>query len=529
MSLQQYPPRQRMINMMYLVLTAILALNVSGEVLEAFQRVNESLQQSENMLEFRNDELYTRLQNEFERDSIKTRDVWNKAQNARMLTQNFCRYVDSLKRQLATEAGGIDPETGFIKRSDDLEASTRMFVEGNSAIGEQLRNRILKYRSDLLALTPFDEKSKMDKTLAMQPPTKKDWVMASFNQVPAVAAATNLTTLMHEARSSENQVVELLIGSVDKQMNKVDRMQAGVLSPSSYVMEGEQYNAEVLVSAYSSTQHPEVYLGKILPGVITANGVPYHSESPTPPVRNPQMVATNGGKGVLKLSGAVGDHQYEGVVKVQNPVSGWDYYPFKGNYKVGKKEAVVSPKKMNVLYVGLDNPIDISVPGVPSSDVKVSIDNGRLVKMADGTMMAQVVSPGRATVKVEAVINGRTSLMGVQEFRVKRIPTPQSTVDGVTQGGNVAKQFIAQRMSVVPKLDDFVYDVPFEVVSFVCSTRKGDEIAKADNQGPVFNEKVRSMLKSLKGGDAFFIDDITVRFPNREIRKIAPIAFQVNR
>jgi hypothetical protein len=529
MSMQQLPPRQKMINMMYLVLTAILALNVSGEVLEAFQRVNESLSQSENLLGNRNNELYRQLQAEYERDSVKTKPAWIKAQQAAKLTQSFCSYVDSLKRELAENAGGIDPKTGYINRSDDLEASTRMFVESNTPKGEELRGRMVAYRKNLLEILDEADRQKLAKTLPLSEPQSKDWEMASFYQVPAVAASTNLTRIMHEARSSENQVAEIILNSIDKRLNKVDKMQAGIVSPSAYVLEGETYSADVLVSAYSSTQHPEVFLGKVNRSLFPADGSPYHSDDEIPPVANPQPVFTENGKGKLKMGGGAGDHNYEGVIRVQNPVSGWDFYPFAGNYRVGKKNVVVSPKKMNVLYIGLDNPVDISVPGVAAADLRISTDNGTLVKQPDGTFTARVVIPGRAIVKVDAMVNGKLTAMGTQEFRVKKIPTPQSTVDGVSQGGPASQQFITQRQSIVPKLDDFVYDVPFQVISFNCSIRKGSEISKAENYGPVFNEKVRNLVKTLKAGDAFFIDDIMVRFPNQEVRKIAPIAFQVNR
>jgi hypothetical protein len=148
---------------------------------------------------------------------------------------------------------------------------------------------------------------------------------------------------------------------------------------------------------------------------------------------------TEGGMGKLEQGGSgVGERKYGGIIRVKNPVGGYTFYPFEGGYQVAAKAVVVSPTKMNVLYIGVDNPMKISVPGVGQGDVSASAFQvaGTLTKNPDGTYSAKVTAVGKCQINVSAKIDGKVQAMGAEEFRIKRIPDPVPTLGGKLFGGN---------------------------------------------------------------------------------------------
>lgn len=530
-------PRQKMINMLYLVLTAILALNVSNEVLDAFKNVNDSISSSNSTVREKNADKYADFAKQYAIDSAKAKEAYMLAGRARMLSQQLYNQLEDYKKLMINEAGGIDKETGKILRDDNVDIPTRLFVENNGKRGKELKAGIEKTRKDLLSLIPnAAEREKAAKTLTLtiqDPKDKKDWEFATFNHVPVVAAVTTLTKYQNDVLNAESYIVGTLYDEVYKYDTKVDRMVAMVNSPSSYILQGEAYKADVLVAAYSSTKQPEVFIGGFTSAVKKSNDGTYEpivSKSADLPLTNAVKVNSEGGMGKLSLAAsATGNKKYTGVVRVQGSGGEYKFYPFDGEYQVAPKTAVVSPTMMNVMYVGLDNPLQVSVPGFSQSDVTASIDNGILAKNADGSYNAKVANPGRAKVVVKAKVNGRDMVMNEQEFRVKRIPDPVATLDGIPSGIDCRTGFLTSKRGVVAKVDDgFVYPAKFRVISFTAVLRQKDgSIVKRPITGPEFDATVRSWLKNIQKGESFFVDDVVVIGPAGDKRRINSLAFNV--
>lgn len=531
-------PRQRMINMIYLVLTAILALNVSNEVLDAFKGVNDSIDISNSSQQSKNGNIYSEFRKQFANDSARTAAAFSKANKARELSKYLYNLLEKHKQQMILEAGGIDRETGKIHCDDDIDVSTRLFVEqGDGKNGKELKRQIETTRKELLALLDETDRNEADHSLALKIDYSNDgraWEFAKFNHVPVVAAVTLLSKYQSDVLQAEGHVVEKLYGNIYKEVEKVDRFAAKVISPGNFVLQGEQYKADIMVAAYNSTNNPDVFLGSFTNQIKKNTDGSYDkivSASDVLPLLNPQKIDVNDGIGKLIASGTiVGNKKYTGVVRVKNTTDGkYNFYPFEGEYQVAPKMAVVAPEKMNVLYIGLDNPVDISVPGIAQSDVSAVFEgDGALVKNPDGKYFAHVRSQGTTIVKVSAKINGRLMPMGEQIFRIKRIPNPVTTLDGITQGGKATGTFIKDRVGVVPKADDFVYGtLPWKVQSYVVSIRKSIDFFKVENTSAAFNQKTKDLMKGLKKGDAVFIDDIVVMGPDNKTRTISPIAFDI--
>ncbi|MDB5282849.1 MAG: hypothetical protein JWO06_1924 [Bacteroidota bacterium] len=536
MSHSELKPRQKMINLIYLVLTAILALNVSGEVLDAFKTVNDGIGNSNTSLKTKNSDIYTDFGTQFLNDSARAEKAYKKALQARALSDKLYVLLEQYKKQMVTEAGGIDPETGKIKRDDDINVSTGLFVENEGKKGKELKKEIENTRQDLLNLLEAQDRKEAEQSFALKidgAVPGKTWEYAKFNSVPVVAAVTLLTKYQNDLLSAEGNVVAKLYSSVYKNVDKVDRFAAKVIAPGSYILQGESYKADVMVAAYNSTKDPEVFLGQFTPDVKADPDGGYKmiaSANEALPLVNPVKVDVQHGIGKLAMAGAAtGNKKYTGVVRVKNTDGVYKFFPFEGQYQVAPKTAVVSPKMLNVLYIGLDNPVDVSVPGVAQSDVIATFEgDGKLVASTDGGFKALVTTPGTTKVKVSAKIDGRVVPMGEKQFRIKRIPNPVTTIDGISSGGTATATFIDQRAGVVPKSDDFIYgSLPWKVIKYVVSIHKGMDLYKIENEGPVFNQKIKTLKKGLKKGDTFFVDEIIVMGPDQKQRSIPPLAYNI--
>jgi len=536
-------PRQKMINMMYLVLTAILALNVSAEVLNAFKTVNDGISNSNLSLQSKNADTYAILSKQYERDSVKAKEAFTKAQKAKELSARLYVLLDQYKGQIIKEAGGIDTSNGKMKRDDDIDVATRMFVENNGKTGKDLKIQIDSTRLELLNLLSAGDRAEVEKSMPLKTDgggEGKTWEYAKFNQVPAVAAVTLLSKYQNDLLSAESHVIETLFGDIDRDKHKVDKMAAMVMSPSSFVLQGEPYKADVMVAAYSSTQHPEIFIGQLNPSIKKDEHGAYAmitSPNETPPLSNPQKIEVEGGTGKILMPGnVIGNKKYTGIVRVKSPGEGYEFYPFEGEYQVAPKVAVVSPKMMNVMYLGLENDIDVSVPGVAASDITASIDGqGSLTKNTDGSYNAKPVSTGTTKVLVKAKVNGREIVMGEQQFRVKRVPDPISTVDGDVkiQGGRVTLARMKSTRALIPLMQGFDYPAHFVIVSYKMSykSHREDNISRPiDVAGPVYNAEVRDIIDHrIQPGDDVLFDDITVRGPAGDKRKISSLVFVVTR
>ena len=353
--------------------------------------------------------------------------------------------------------------------------------------------------------------------------------------MPTVAAVTLLSKYQSDVLAAEGHIVERLYGGINgENVEVVDVMEAKIISPSNYILQGEQYNADVMVAASSSTLVPEVFVGSFT-SAIKRNGKSFEvieSKSDALPLTNAVKVENEGGMGKLALSGsATGNKKYTGVVRVKSSSGSYKFYPFEGEYQVAQKSAVVSPVMMNVLYIGLDNPLSISVPGVAQSDVSASIAGaGSLSRKSDGSYTADVKTPGPLKVIVKAKVNGKEMVMGEQQFRVKRVPDPISTVDGVYETGKINRVKLQAMKGIVPILKGFEYQAKFTVVSFDLSynSKKDASITPPQSvKGPLFDAKCKALLSRAVAGDAIFIDNIIVRGPDGTNRNLNAIAFNV--
>ena len=432
-------PRQKMINLMYLVLTALLALNVSSEILNAFKVVDISLQNSSNNLAAANSTLYKSLSEKLA--DPKTADkakIWQpKADQAKKLSDDMTNYLEGLKKDLKTAAGleTVNGKESF--KEDNLEAASRLF--GTEGKGQELENKLKAYKAAMLAIDP-QIKAKFEKTLPVdvEPPvgqdgSKKDFTNAYFHMTPTVAGLTLLSKFQNNIKNAENQVVTYCHEQIGAVAVIFDKTGVLVGQSSNYVMPGQELTITAGIGAYSSAAQPQISIG--------GSGVPVID-----------------GKGTYKISASgAGSHTVPVTIRYLDQQGAPQTKTENVEYTVGTPGgAAVMLDKMNVFYIGVDNPVTIS-SGSGWDKTKVSMTGGSL-SGSTGKFTVRVTTPGKATINVNA--DGKSSTF---DFRVKEIPNP---VFKVGPGGTrmTAGSFKNQQYCRA-ELENFDFQANFSVIS----------------------------------------------------------------
>lgn len=393
-------PRQKMINLMYLVLTALLALNVSSEILNAFKTVDTSLQASSANIASANSTIYKSLTDKL--NDAKTAEqakIWApKADAAKKLSEGLYNYIESLKTDLKKESD-LKVEDGVEKfKEDDLNASSRMFLTNGK--GADLEKKIKDYREAMLNIDP-EIRKEFEKTLSIdanpikaQDGTTKPFDVGYFNMNPTVASLTLLSKFQNNVRNSENQVVSFAHSKIGEVKVRYDRFGALVGQSSSYVMPGQEITITAGVGAYSSAAAPQISIGGA-------------------------SVPTVDGQGTYKFNASGAGLQKKNVTIHYKDQNGADQTVSKEvEYTVGTPGgAAVMLDKMNVFYIGVDNPVTIGSPsGWDKTNVSISggsisgSGDKRVVRVSGGTSASITVNADKSTATFP--------------FRIKRLPDP---------------------------------------------------------------------------------------------------------
>ena len=491
-------PRQLMINLMYLVLTAMLALNVSAEVLHAFMSMDKSLTQSSNLVERSNDQLsnaiseHAEAYSQFEPFKVKASEV-------QKIAKEFHNYVATIKDDLIQQAGGL-AEDGLPKRKSDKDITTRFLVkEGN---GELLEQQILETRTALLNLI---EEETIRERLAVSIPLnvedipkdsdKRTWSQFKFQQMPVAAVLPMLSKFQHDAKIAETAILNHFSNEINVSTTIPDAFEPVIASNKNYVIRGEEFRGEIFLAAYSST----------------ADNISVSVDGRNFPVEN--------GKAVFASQpGSIGTKSHEMTINLENPLTG-EVKTFKKqfSYEVGDRSVAISLDKMNVFYVGVDNPISISAAGVPSSQVRVSSEGVDLRKTGTEKYMAKPSKTGKAFV----TISGGGLKPTTFEYTVKRIPDPVLKL-GTKKGGTMTPGEMAVQPGIIPMLENFDFEAKCKIDEFeVARVRKGD-VAATTNRGGRFGTSAKRLTENAQREDIFYFDEVYAKCPGDKVRRKLP-------
>ncbi len=513
-------PRQLMINLMYLVLTALLALNVSAEILNAFNTVNKGIGESNVILTDKNIALMSNIEETAKSDPRpETQANLAKAQQAAAISADFIKVLDEYKVVIMDLAGGPNEKepTKLLKTEGEQEKTSNYMIKQGK--GDELKAKIDDTRKKFLDL--IGNQTGIDVPLkASDIPSdagKRTWAEYNFDRVPAIAIYTLLTKYQQDAKSAESTILAFLARDINLRDFKVDKMKALVSAPSSYVRKGTEYTASIFVGATSTSINPKVFLGSFNGEVKKDPADPageafIEVHGKTPPLSGAREIPTVGGIATIKES-ASGQRQYQGVIQVPSPENPEEfvYYPFESKYEtfeVGK--AVVSPTAMNVLYIGIDNPIKISVPGYASEKVTASGCGITRVKGEEYNARPTTAGEDRIVVSVKTEKGSETS---EEKFRVRRIPDPYVYILN-SKGGPLKLGEFRASDAITIKNPDFVFQVPYTVVSFemVYAPKKGNIVSDPSSSSK-YSSIMKDIQKKATSGDKIIIEAI-VKMPD---------------
>lgn len=499
-------PRQKMINLMYLVLTALLALNVSSEILNAFKTVDASLMNSNGVIDEKNNTLFKSFAEKVKDPATRERaEIWNaKAQKIKSLSDDISKYIDGLKSNLKTEAG-LDPKTGAFKE-DALEPSTRLFVEKKE--GAALQKKLAEFKSSLLAVDDSMAKEIASALpLNLDPPAnvnsaaaKGDWGYSYFHMTPTVAALTILSKFQNDVKNSEAIAVDYCHRKTGEVKIIFDQFQAIASQSSEYMMPNQELTIQGGVGAFSKSAKPTVTIdGQNIP--LNADGVAEYKTT----------------------VGGPGDYSKKVVISFTKPDGTPGRLEKEIKYTVGSPTgASVSADAVKVLYIGLDNPLSVSGGNVGDERVKVSIDNGELAKQGNGKYISRPRTPGKANVVLN--IDGKPQTF---EFRVKSVPDPVAKV-GNNKGGQMGVNEFKAQMGVRAELENFVFEgVRFDVTGYtLVLTGAGFPTLQFRQVKGASFDGVRDLIEKAKPGTTVSIDEIKAAGPGGT-RTLAPIVFNL--
>ncbi len=512
-------PRQKMINLMYIVLTAMLALNVSSDVLDGFTQVHEGLKRSNTNFGTRNAAIYGQLADIAEKNPDKARAWYDKATGVRSATEKLCSYVDSLKYMIVREADGDDGDPDNIINRDDLESAAAVMLSPGTRRGANLRGRIDGY-SDFVATLIADSLKRRTITEALSTESQMRrgtlspqlWEEAKFDQQPVVAAVTLLSKLQSDILYAEGEVLASLLSQVDAGDLRVNELSAYVMPQSRLVMRGGKYSANILLAAVDTTQRPRVFI----------QGKPLERND-----------------GLYEVStSATGNFDYSGWLEVVQPDGTTQRRDFSSSYTVIEPMATVSATLMNVLYAGINNPMSISVPGVPMGDISASMTNGNLTREGDHWVARPQTVGQDAVVTVTANMDGRPVTMAATTFRVRKLPDPtpfiafkdaQGNIDHYRGGKPFAKALLMSSPGLEAAIDDGLLDTPFTVESFetVFFDSSGNALPEV-SAGSQFSQRQKAQFQRLGRGKRFFISRIRAKGPDGITRDLSPMEVIIN-
>ena len=508
-----------MINLMYVVLMAMLALNVSSDVLEGFSLVDEGLNRSKQNSTTQNEAIYKELDAAMKQNPEKTRQWFEKAQQVRKMSDSLYNFAENLKWEIVREADGKDADLNNIEGRDNLEAATHVMLAPGIGKGGKLKSAIESYREGITKMINNEQQKKLIRSnLTTDVPQKaklqgKNWQEYMFENTPVAAAVTLLTKLQTDVRHAEGEMLHQLIANIDVKDVRVNQINAYVIPNAQTVVRGGKFSAQIIMAAVDTTQRPEIYVGNTL--LKSENGR-YET-----------------------ICGSTGDFTLKGYLVMKNGDGETIRREFSQPYTVVEPSATVSATMMNMLYAGYQNPISVSVPGVPSNKISLSMTNGTLTKKDGSNYVAVPSKVGEdVTFTVTAQNEGRQQEMGKFSFHVRKLPDPTGYLEYTDskgnatrfKGGRISKQAIVAAGGIGAAIDDGLLDISFRVLGF--------ETLFVDNMGNVvpevsssasFTPNQLTRIRSLSRGKLFNISRIRVVGPDGIERTLtSPVEVIIN-
>ena len=493
-----------MINLMYVVLMAMLALNVSTEVLNGFSIVEESLKRTTQNSTLENLAIYDDFAVQMKQNPQKVKQWYDKSQEVKRMSDALYNLADELKQAIVVEADGKNGDVRNIRNKEDLEAANQVMLAPGRGRRQELFESINAYRANMLKMvTTTRQKKLIVSNLSTDIPSDisamgKNWQEYMFEAMPASAAVTLLSKLQSDVRYAEGEVLHTLVQNIDVKDIRVNSLEAFVIPNSQTIVRGDKFSAHIVMAAVDTTQVPDIYIGN---QKVTLQDNLYE-----------------------RICGTTGDFTLAGYLETVNGNGEKVRRDFSQKYTVVDPSATVSADLMNMLYAGYNNPISVSVPGVPLSKVQASMTNGTLQPVGPGKYIARPSKIGQdATITVISTNTGRPQQMGQYTFRVRKLPDPTPYIAMKDEhgnptrykGGGLAKGQLVAADAIGAAIDDGILDIGFRVQSFetVFFDNMGNAVPMASD-GAAFSSRQKDTFRKLTRNRRFYVSRVTVVGPD---------------
>lgn len=515
---------------MYLVLTAMLALNVSAEIINGFSKIRHSMESSIESTTLRTEDALAVFETAYSKDEAgraKYGEWWAVAQAIHQESEDFYNYIENFKLDIARMVDGEkevgDKVPAKLKGGSDTNKphayALNEYGESGKTHAEELKDRINAYRefmttnnSECIRRKMSDSKFAHDLEMKQQmfaalfnteDETSQEggvetWENVVFHEMPAAAVLAVLTKYQNDIRVAENDMVNFMFTAAGSSDFVINQINAFVMPlKSDFVTQGQNYEARIVSGGVDTLNLPQVFInGQEVPG------------------------------GIYRAAGnTVGEHKFSGYIMMPGDTV---RRPFEHSFFVSPRTAVIANTDLDMMYSGYENPISISVPGYALHQLSIVCEGAQITKNDAGW----VVNPREgktSTIQVYATADGKRELMGEKTFRTPRLPKPRAYFfvgSKMQEGETIAKNVLTSgAASVQASYDaDSPIKAKFDIVSYAIKLPNGKRI---EVKGSRFSTEALNAVKTMKLGADIKVMDIKAKEPNGKIRTLDPIVAEL--
>lgn len=542
MSNAKETPRQKMIGMMYLVLTCLLALNVTKEVLQGFVTINESIETTNSNFTANTQNMMKAFEDAIKKGKNEAKPYYAKAKEVTKLSQTTFDYITTLKQniqQYTEDVKGADTmKLSRIENLDNFDKPTYVLIGPDETkpvdtkySAKELRKNITTLTTELnkmidemhekkgTVLPKADYNILKEKIKLFTPHDNfkdKDgkaigWEVKNFYNMPLAGVITNLSKMQSDIRNIESEMVTTFASAAGKLNLILNEFQAHIVPVSNYVQSGSPFTADVFLTA-SSNEFTDENIQFVLGDMDTTTGKL---------AEGAVVLPIDKGTGKINIpTSAAGHKEIKGWIKLKGGDGFYKYFRYDNEYVVANAAVAVSPEKMNVFYIGVENPVSVSAAGVAPTDLVVNVSGcgATLANTGNGKYTAKVATQGNCTVTVmQRTPDGLKQQGPPQVFRVKKFPNPPLKVAGKSTYGSLDMKLADAKNINVLGVDNAGFDfvAQFNMQKFsLCTVIGGTASQPYICTGNQLTQEARDALKKLKVGSKVYFEDIQVMAPD---------------
>ena len=563
-------PRQKMIGMMYLVLTALLALNISKEILNGFVKVENGLRKTSQTVQGQSRETMLEFEAKYLQDQQKVKPYYDAAKEVERKADELYDHITTLKGNILAVASGdreiVDGggdlskyiaqdrlarrdtvlSIQYLEKKDEYQEITAYLVgsePGSPKTGpftaSELKGKLEAFRDEMKDIG-FEDfvgnrfevspglKASIEQTFVYEKEMEDDkevlWEAANFFDVPVAAVIPILSKLQIDVENTKANLMTELIAGIEGKSYKFTNLMPLVVPESNYILRGDSFRADILLAAFDATNSPDIFVDDREWNGRDSNLLAYDGKEP---------LRIEGGLGKLRIGTrgmSLGERNYKGLIRFQGPDGNVGDYPFyTPEFTVAEPALVVSPTKMNVFYRGVPNPVEISVPGVSSDKLDVRITGGHRIKPDGDTFIVEPGAGSEASIEVSATMpDGSKKNLPGREFRVKRIPDPSPRFAGKGPSDKtITKVLLENAPSVGALMENFDFDVVVKVKRFNVTVTKGGTFVEQSSNTNMVTSNMKELFRSVGRGSVVYIEDIVVSMPDGTERALPTMKLKV--